>query len=90
MRQYTPERDCGTDQRVQLLVSANCELQMTRRDTFNFEIFGRIAGEFENFGCKVLEDCRDINSGLCGKLDNSTRLECVDEDVPFAPTRILF
>lgn len=34
---------------------------MARGDALDFEIFGRIAGKFKNFGREVLEDCRNIN-----------------------------
>lgn len=32
-------------------------------DTLDFEIFGGVAGKFEDFGCEVFEDGGDIDGG---------------------------
>ena len=39
MRQDTAKSNCGTDQRVELFITTDGELQMTGRDTLDFEIF---------------------------------------------------
>lgn len=67
MRQYTAESDGGADQRVEFFIATDGELQMARRDTLDFEILGRIASKFKDFGCKVLEDCSYVYSGWCGQ-----------------------
>jgi hypothetical protein len=35
------------------------------RDALDFEVFGRVAGEFEDFGGQVLEDGGDVDC-CCG------------------------
>ena len=64
--EHAPERDCGADQRVQLLVAADRELEVARRDALDFEVFGGVAGEFEDFGGEVFEYCRYVHGG-CGR-----------------------
>lgn len=48
--------DSGLDQRVQLLVATDGELQMTRCDALHFQVLGRVAGQLEDFGGEVLQD----------------------------------
>jgi hypothetical protein len=36
---------------------------MARCDTFDFEILGGIASEFEDFGCQILQNGGDIDGG---------------------------
>ena len=48
MRDDAAAGDGRLDQRVQLLVSADGELQVTRRDTLHLQILGRVAGQLEN------------------------------------------
>lgn len=55
MRQDTPKRDRRPDQSVEFLVAADRELQVARGDSFHFQVFSRVAGEFEDFRCEVLE-----------------------------------
>ena len=50
MRQHAPERNRRSDQRIQFFITADRKLQMTWRDTFYFEVLGRVAGEFKDFG----------------------------------------
>ena len=42
MRQYASERDGGADQRVELLVAADRELQVAGRDALDLEVLGGI------------------------------------------------
>lgn len=42
MWQHTTEGDGGTDQGVELLVTADGELQVARRDTLDLEILGGV------------------------------------------------
>lgn len=52
VRDDTTAGDRRLDQTVQLLVSADGELQVTRRDTLHLQILGRVAGQLENLGGK--------------------------------------
>jgi hypothetical protein len=63
MRQHTTKRNGGSDQCIQLLISPDRELQMAWRDTLDFEIFGCVTREFENFGRQVLEDGGNVDGG---------------------------
>jgi hypothetical protein len=49
---------------------------MSRCDALDFEIFGCVSGEFENFGSEVLEDGGQVDGGLAA----DTRL--LSGDVP--------
>jgi len=60
----TTEGDSGTDQSVEFFVTTDGELQVTRSDTLDLEILGRVAGEFENFGSQILQDGSDIDGGF--------------------------
>lgn len=63
MRQHTAEGDGGADQGVQLFITANGELEMTRRDALDFEIFCGVACEFEDFGGQVFQDGCHVDGG---------------------------
>ena len=63
MRQYTTEGDGGADQGVQLFIAADGELEMTRRDALDFEIFCRVACEFEDFGGEVFKHGCHVDGG---------------------------
>jgi hypothetical protein len=60
--QHTSVGDGCADQSVQFFITTDGELQVTRRDTLNLEILGRVAGQFENFGGQVFEDSSDVDS----------------------------
>ena len=63
MRQHTAKGDRRADQRVEFLVATDGQLQVAGRDALDFEVFGGIAGEFEDFGGEVLEDGGDVDGG---------------------------
>lgn len=63
MGQYTAEGDGGADQGVQLFITADSELQVTRGDTLDFEILCSVTGKFEDFSCEVFEDGSDVDGG---------------------------
>ena len=48
MRDDSASGDGRLDERVQLLVTTDGELQVARRDTLHLEILGRVAGQLEN------------------------------------------
>lgn len=52
----TTARNRRLDQRVQLLVATNSQLQVARRDALHLQVFARIAGQFENLRGQVLEN----------------------------------
>lgn len=70
MWQYTTESDSRANQRVKLLIATNGKLEMTRRDTLDFEILCSVSCQLQNFCSEVLEDCRDVNCG-CGKVSDA-------------------
>lgn len=43
VRDNTAAGDCSLDQRVQLLVTTNGQVEMARRHTLHLQVFGRIA-----------------------------------------------
>ena len=96
VRQHATEGDGGADQGVQLFITPNSELQMTRCDALDFEIFCGVACEFENFGGEVFQDGCHVDRG-CEKRRasaNCLTLKRVGwgsrDHIPLAPTRILF
>jgi hypothetical protein len=64
MRQDTTKRNRRADQRVQLLVAADRELQVARCDALDLEVLGRVAGELQDFGRQVFEDRRQVDGGF--------------------------
>ena len=52
MRDDSASGDGRLDERVQLLVTTDGELQMARRDTLHLQILGRVAGQLENLNRK--------------------------------------
>ena len=48
--------DGRLDERVELLISADRELQVTGSDALHLEVLARVAGELEDLGGEVLED----------------------------------
>lgn len=63
MRKNTSKRDGCADQRIQLFVTTDGELQMARRNTLHFEVFGGIASKLEDFGGEVFKDGSDVDGG---------------------------
>jgi len=63
VRQHTTKRNSRANEGVQFFVSSDGKLEMAWGDTLDFEIFGCIAGEFEDFGSEVFEDCGYVDGG---------------------------
>ena len=57
----TAARDGGLDQRVQLLVSADRELQVARCDPLHLEVLARVTRQLQHLGGQVLEDRRRVH-----------------------------
>ena len=64
VREYTTEGDGRTDECVKLFVTPDRELQVAWCDALDLEILGCVAGEFEDFGGKVFENCGDVDGGF--------------------------
>jgi hypothetical protein len=64
MRKHTTESDGRADQRIQLLVATDRELQVAGCDALDFEVLRGVAGELKDFGGEVLEDSGDVNGGF--------------------------
>lgn len=60
----TAKGDGGADQGVEFLVATDGELQMAGRNALDFEVLGGVAGEFEDFGREVFEDCGQVDGGF--------------------------
>lgn len=75
VRDDTTAGDRRLDQAVQLLVSADGELQVTRRDTLHLQILGRVAGQLEDLSGQVLEDGSGVDSR--GRTDASVASRAV-------------
>ena len=63
VRDDTAARDGGLDERVELLVAADGELQVARRDALHLEVLGRVARELEDLGGQVLHDRGGVHGG---------------------------
>ena len=64
MRQHAAKRNRRTDERVELLVAANRQLEVTRGDALDVEILGRVAGQLEHLGRQVLEHGGEVDGRL--------------------------
>lgn len=63
MWQDTTKGDRGPNERVEFLITTDGELQVTGRDALDFQVFGRVAGELEDFGGEVFKNGGDIDGG---------------------------
>ena len=63
VRDHSTPGDGGLDQRVELLVTADRELEMARRDTLDLEVLAGVAGELEDLGGQVLKDGGRVDGG---------------------------
>lgn len=63
-RQDSATGDGSFDQGIQFLVTADGELQVSGRDTFDLQVLCGVASEFEDFGRKVLQDGRAVHTRL--------------------------
>jgi len=89
VRQHTTERNGGANQRIEFLVTANGELQVTRGDTLDLQVLGRVSSEFEDFGREVFEDRSNVDGSYSASAQGDGN-QGMTGNRPFAPTRILF
>lgn len=59
------------DQRVQLFIAANGQLQVARSDTLHLEILTGVTGQLQNFGGEVLENGSAVDGS--GGTDTTVR-----------------
>ena len=57
----TAAGDGGLDKGVQLLVTADGELQVARCDTLHLEVLARVTRQLQHLGRQVLEDRRRVH-----------------------------
>ena len=63
VRDDTTAGDGRLDQRVELLVASDGEQQVSRRDSLDLEVLGRVTGELKHLGSQVLEDGGRVDGG---------------------------
>lgn len=70
MRNHTTTRNGCLDESIELLITTDCKLKMTRSDTLDFQVLGSISSELENLGGQVLHD----GCGVHGSCSSDTLL----------------
>ena len=63
VRAHTTTGDSGLDERVELLVTADGELEVARVDALDLEVLGGVASELEHLSSEVLKDGSRVHSG---------------------------
>ena len=63
MRNHTTTSNGCLDESIELLITTDRELKMTRSDTLDFQVLGSISGELENLGGQVLHDGCGVHGG---------------------------
>lgn len=56
VRDHTTASNSGLDEGVELLITSNSELQMSRSNSLHLEILGGVAGQLEDLSGQVLKD----------------------------------
>ena len=55
--------DGGLDERVELFVAADRELQVAGRDALHTQVLGGVASQLQNLGSEVFQDRRSVDRG---------------------------
>ena len=63
VRDHAAARDRGLDERVELLVAADGELEVARRDPLEPEVLARVAGQLQHLRGQVLQDASPVHGG---------------------------
>lgn len=63
VRDDTTAGDGGLDERVELLVTADGEQEMSRRDSLDLKILGSVTSELQNLSSQVLKDSGRVDGG---------------------------
>lgn len=61
MRQHTSKGDGRANERVEFLVAADGELEVTRGDALDVEVLGGVAGQFEHLCGQILEHSGEVD-----------------------------
>ena len=68
-------RDGGLDERVQLLVAADGQLQVARRDALHLQVLGRVASQLQHLGGEVLCSRRHVSKASEQARGNESKRE---------------
>jgi len=63
MWQHTTKRNRCANKGIQFFVASDRELEMSWRDTLDFEVFSCVAGELEDFCSEVFKNCGYVDGG---------------------------
>jgi len=63
VRDHAAASNGGLDERVELLVATNGELQVPRSDALHLQVLGRVARQLEHLCRQVLEDRGRVHGG---------------------------
>lgn len=69
MRQNTTASDDGPDQRVELLVTTDGQLQMPWGDPLDPQVLGCVSGQFQELGSEVFQDGAGVDRCLGSDAD---------------------
>lgn len=61
VRDDTTAGNGSLDESVKLLVTSDCELEVSRCDSLHLKVLASVAGQLENLSCQVLEDSCCVN-----------------------------
>ena len=63
VRDHAAASNGGLDERVELLVTADGELQVAGGDALHLKVLARVTGELEDLGGEVLKDSGGVDGG---------------------------
>lgn len=69
------------DQTVELLVSANGQLQMPGRDSLHLQVLGRVAGQFEDLWLGVEKKCMELISSVHKNMFIKSRVTNISNNI---------
>jgi len=61
----TTASDGGLDESIELLVAADGELKMTRRNSLHLQVLASVASELKHLSGEVLEDSSGVDGRCC-------------------------
>lgn len=81
VRDHTTASNGSLDESVELLITSDSELEVSRCNSLHLEILASVSGELEDLSSQVLEDSSSINGRCCSNSAvsaNSTLQESVN------------
>lgn len=81
VRDHTTASNSSLDESVELLITSDSELEVSRCNSLHLEILASVSGELEDLSSQVLEDSSSINGRSCSNSAvsaNSTLQESVN------------